>query len=269
MLFLRIDDTHLSLLAYSPDNRALTEEGKAVAYPFEHKVLRPSATLEANLLSLRSAYPEFQVPQQVEVMVSSPITVVPLAEFEEDQSVELYHYTILGDNESRSARRIHYDLLPASNAVILFSIKEEVCRAIESVFGEVHYVSSFTSWVKRFSNKVNVNQRRRVYLHCKEQEVDIAIYEGHHLLMLNSYEVNAPADAAYFTLNVAQSLGLDLQQTPISLFGLEEQRDAIEEQLSRYVRNVGVIRLSAEFNRHPIPQLPNIPFDLATQILNQ
>lgn len=269
MLFLRIDDTHLSLLAYPQGLHLQSEEGKAAAYSFEHKALRPSMSLEANFQELRSAHPEFQVPQQVEVVVASPITVVPLAEFEEEQSVELYHYTILGDNESRSTRRIHYDLLPSANAVILFSIKEEVCRAIETVFGEVHYVSSFTSWVKRFSSKINVHQRRRVYLHCAEQQVDIAIYEGHHLLMLNSYEVNAPADAAYYTLNVAQSLGLDLQQTPISLCGMEEQRDAIEEQLRRYVRNVGVIRLSAEFNRHAIAQLPNMPFDLATQILNQ
>lgn len=269
MLFLRIDDTHLSLLAYSQDARLQSEEGKVAAYPFEHRILRPSTSFETNLQDLRSAHPEFQLPQQMEVVVVSPITIVPLAEFEEEQSVELYHYTLLGDNEPRSARRVHYDLLPAANAVILFSIKEELCHAIETIFGEVHYVSSFTSWVKRFSSKVNTHQRRRAYLHCAEQQIDIAIYEGHHLLILNSYEVNTAADAAYYTLNVAQNLGLDLQQIPISLFGLEQQRDAIEEQISRYVRNVGVVRLSAEFNRHPITLLPNIPFDLATQILNQ
>lgn len=270
MLFLRLDDSHLTLFYKRPGEKTEFSEELSERFPFEHRKLRPSTSLEMNLREIRASHIEFQEKQRMEVLVTSPVTLVPISEFEEEMCEDFYHFSVVGERREHVALRVFYDMLPFSNAVLIFALEENVCQAIEDEFGEeVHYVSALTNVLKSFSEKIHPQHRRRVYLHCCDARLDVIVYEGYQLLLLNSFEIRGHSDVTYYALNVAQNLGLELTQTPFTLCGTEEKCQAVSGELERFVKNVGLLRASAVFNRHPLATIPNAPFDLVNHILTK
>lgn len=265
MRYLRINDTHLTMMVYEGS----PESGKSLNPLFEHRALRPPHGFEANLRELCGVHEAFSQAQPTQVIVESLVTLVPLSEFEEEACDTLYRFCVTGEDELQPAMRVFYDLLPASNAALLFALPEDTCHDIEAVLGEVHYVSYLTAILQRLSTKTSVSFKRRVYVYCHDQKVDICIFEGTRILLLNTFEVQSPTDVAYYTFNLAQSLGLEKDKQPFIILGEEGKTQEIVKQLQLYVADVASLRLAAEYNRHPLTEIAIMPFDLATQILHQ
>lgn len=265
MRYLRIDDTHLTLVACTGSRQAPSPQAVVA---FEHRALSPTLSLEADLRDLCQAHKAFAEVQPTQIVVEGRVTLVPLSEFEEEACATLYRFCVTCDDELQPAMRVFYDLLPASNAVLLFALPEDTCRDIETVLGEVHYVSYLTAVLRRLSGK-GVAGKRRVYVYCRDQKVDICVFDGTRILVLNTFEVQSPTDVAYYTFNLAQSLGWEQEKQPFTLFGEEGKVQDVVKQLQLYVAEVGSLRLSAEYNRHPLTEIADMPFDLATQILHQ
>lgn len=234
---------------------------------FERRALHPSLTIEAQLCSLRETHASFSEEQAVQVSVGGMVTLVPLAEFEEEHCDTLYNYCVAGDGAAPLARRIFYDVLPASNAVLLFALPEDVCQDVEAVFGEVRYVSRLTPLLRRWAIRTAAQSSRRVYLYCRDGSADIFFFEEQRILVLNSYEVLAATDVVYYAFNLSQNLGVDFEVTTYTVFGEEAQCREVATQLAMYAPHVAVLNAGAEFNRHPLSQNPEIPFDLLAQVL--
>lgn len=270
MLFLRLDESHLTLFASQEDGKVVFPEGMETPIPFEHRKLRPYATFEMNLREIHASHTEFQKKQKVEVLVTSLATLVPISAFEEELCEDYYYFSVVGEKSPRPILRVFYDTLPTSNAVSIFALEEDVCQVIEAEFEEeIHYVSALTATLRNFADNIHPQHRRRVYIHCRGRHLDVIVYEGHQLLLLNTFEVNTARDVTYYSLNVARSLGLDLAQTPFTSCGNETECEAVVAELGRFVKNVGLLRNAAVFNRHPLAGLPDIPFDFVNHILTQ
>ncbi len=270
MLYLRIDDTHLSLLAYERSATIVSEASTSVLgeeFPFLHRPLHPSLPFARQLAQLRAAHPAFVREQAVRVVVSGTVTPVPIADFEEEMCSRYYDFCVGGDEGGSALRRVFYDSLPGFGAVLLFALPESMCQSIEHEFSEVHYVSASTALLRRIAHRHNPRHHHRIYVYLRGRKMEVAVFEEQNLLVLNAYDVQAATDVAYYCFGLSRGLGLDVQHTSFTLFGDEPLRSESAEQLRAYAPMVAARSLSTELNRHPLADVPDIPFDLPFQIL--
>ena len=71
-------------------------------------------------------------------------------------------------------------------------------------------------------------------------------------------------DKVYYILNVWKQLALDNKRDELHLIGDLPERDSLVTELRNFIRNVYIINPKAEYNRAPITEIPNLPYDLIT-----
>lgn len=251
-LYLRLSADSLCLARY--------ERGREPRFEFAACRVRPQASLSVNLREACRTEPLLQQAASgcVNVLVVGAVTTVPLAEFQEEDCERIYDYCFPVGRR----RRVFYDMLPASNVALLFALDEDICRTVEDAFPNVRYVSAQTAVLRHFAEKGLAVGQKRVFVHLHERTADVAIYEDHRLLMLNTYAAAEAVDVAYYTLNVAQNTGADSTATPIYVAGAAALRDAAVAELRKYAGNVCPVNPTAEFNRHIAAVTPGVPYDL-------
>lgn len=266
MLYLRLDDTSITLAAYT-HQRSATSTTPTANVAFAHQLRNNTLPLEQQLQQLRASDERFLAPSAMQVLVVGATTLVPLSEFDEDKCEDIYRFCLFGEKGSAEPLRVFYDTLPAANAALLFALSSEQCRAIEGEFGEVYYVSALTATLRHLGNKLNPMHHRRVYVHSRQQATDIVIFDEQRILVLNTFSTNTASDAAYYTFGLMQSLGLPTATTPITVCGESGSSAAVVAELRRYAPQTGHLHARAEHHRHPVAEIEGIPFDLATQII--
>ena len=226
--------------------------------------VNPTASLAVNLrTALDTLPPADNTVTDAQVLVAaSPVTLVPLAHFREEDCAALYGYCF---PESQGCE-VYYDVLPMANAVLLFALQRQLARTLEDAFGSVHYVSALTPLMRHFADKSSQGGQR-LYAYAAEGRLHLSVFEGGRLLMANSYRMQAPTDAAYYLLNMARRTGTDPQTATFYVAGSSDLRDAILGELRKYVRQVNAIHPAAEFNRHPVVRNKQVPYDLACFLL--
>lgn len=270
-LFLRLSGNALHMARYDADN--------PTNFAYSAYRLNPQISLAANLREAGRTEELMQAPLRgmVQVLVDTPVTYVPLADFEEDHCESTYN--LCYPPEGR--RRIFYDVVANINTVVLFSLREGICRALEDYFESVNYVSTLTALVRYFATKgLGQTTEKREFVYLSSNHAHVFVYEGSRFLMGNSFATHNQQDTVYFALNIAQQMGLKLApQNETDDEGTDERcdrfyvagettnRNAIAEMLKDYAVNVVNINASAEFNRHPAAAAPDIPYDLVTLLL--
>lgn len=263
MHYLRIDATHLHLLSLPTS----ADANNLANAPWSQCSLVSTKALDLQLQELRAEQSAFAASSPAQVLVDSPITFVPIGEFDEKDCDLIFNYCIKGDDRNGLAKRVFYDMLPTSNAVLLFALSEVHCQDLEHAFGEVHFLSAATPLLRSFANFTGNSSRRRAFIHCRANKVDVAFFDEQHLLIFNSFEVQSPLDVAYYALGVAQKLGIDLPQTNFWLVGLEAMSQDVKKQLQRYAPLVECLNLP-DLTGKAADTLPNaLPYELALQIL--
>ena len=259
LLYLRLSEDGLCLARY--------EKGIRSGFPYSARRLSPQSAAEELLREACQTDPVAQGPtRNVEVVVSGSVTPVPLTYFQEEYCETYFDYCF--PNEGKK-RRVFYDTVAAANVVLLFSLEDRLCRAVEEHFENVHYTATLTAVVRHFAMKdERTRASRSLYAYCHESACDVAVFAEGQLQLLNTYRVNEATDAAYYILNVAKELKLDLLRTPLQIAGTAELRAAIGEELQKYAQNVLHLNPIAEFQRHPVAQKAGIPYDLMTLLID-
>ncbi len=260
-LYIRLSDTDIHFALYD------SHDSKAFQFTTYH--LRPQISLTMNL---RNALDNVALLRgyegRVDVLVNTPVTPVPLADFQEEDCATLYDYCFTEEER----HRVFYDTIPAANAVLLFGLGETVCHAIEDAFGDVRFSSSRTALLQHLATKAlgaSGTQRRRLFIYTHEGMIDIAVFDDTRLLMFNTYTVRTLTDVAYYTFYLARHLGFTPQTEPIYVAGEELLRTPVVEELQKYAKQVFAINPAADFNRHVAATTAGIPYDMTTHILNK
>lgn len=250
-LYLRLSEDSLCFARY--------EHGREPHFSFAPYHIKPQASLTVNLRDACHTENILKAPiDRVNVVVVGAVTAVPLADFQEEDCERIHGFCFPTDRK----RRVFYDILAASNVALLFALDEDVCRAMEDMFPDIRYVSAQTAVLRHFAGKGVTTGSKRVFVHRHEHVADVAIYEDHRLLMLNTYEAEEAVDVAYYTLNAARNLAVDCASTPFYVTGSVEDREKAATELRKYVADVCPVNPTGEFNRHIAAVTPGVPYDL-------
>lgn len=258
-LHIRISDTDLCFASY--------ESGRPPQFDFERVHLRPQVSLTVNLREAMGSVTMLQREyKQVEVSIVGRVTPVPLAEFQEEDVETLYSYCFTPGEKSRR----FYDVAPATNAVLLFSLSEMTCRVLEEAFGEVRYSSAMTSLLQHFAGKgIGSANGRRLFVYTHDGVIDLVCLDEMRLVMINTYPVRTLTDVDYYTFNMARHLGIDLQEAPIFVAGEALLRDPVVTELQKYAARVYAVNPSAEYNRHLVSTTEGVPYDFMCSLLKK
>ena len=187
MHYLYLADDHADWLTL----RSASSDRSLPAVDYDRRDLVRGANAAGVVRELAVYHSAGRTEDRVHVGVLSPVTVVPLAEFEESTAEAVYQFVFNGRRASKAKRRVFYDMLPSSNGVLLFALDEGHCAEVERELGEVHYFSPFSGLLQWMAGRKQTARQHRVFIHCRTTQIDVAYFEGHRIFAFNTFDVGA------------------------------------------------------------------------------
>lgn len=253
MYYLRIDDLRMTLLRQV--------DGVPV---FAERNIVPGAFSEV-LGELASGFKA----DKLDVIVSGPMTIVPSEELPADPADNAAIFNTCFHFIDNTPRYVFSNEIPALRSHLLFAVKQPTYEAVMKQFADVpvQFVSSLTPLLRHFADRYDGSSRFRVYVNCRDRFIDVFVFDGRQLAVINSFPVSTPADAVYYILGFSKTVGFAVATTPYYIVGDSSMVGDLVNHLSRFAGRVSSHTIVDEFGSTPLTVNPHITYDLAAHVL--
>lgn len=233
---------------------------------FQPFTVKSGISMAANL---RQAFQECGLLQRqwqrARVLVDTPVIMIPLEEFEENDYETYYHHCLTGhDNDE-----ILYNVLPSLNAIAVFAMNKDLKMVIGDHIADVKYEHVCSSVWRHLHRRSFTGTRKKLYGYFHDRQLCIFQFVQNRFRFVNSYEVTHAHNAVYFLLYVWKQLALNQQKDELHLVGDIPEKEELLEELHKYLQNIYVINPAADFNHAPITAMKGLPYDLLTFYLGK
>lgn len=212
---------------------------------FEPYVVKSGVSLAANL---REAFKNSQLllteTPRVRVLIDSPVLVVPIEIFEEDQMEMLYRHAYPDSRQDA----IFYNVLPDLNAVAVFSMNKDLRLVIEDHYQMVRIIAAVSPVWRNLHRRSYTGPRNKLYGYFHEKRLDVCSFKQNRFKFCNAFETGNAHDALYFLLYVWNQLKLHSAFDELHIVGDIPQRDWLMEELKKYVQKVYAINPAADLS---------------------
>ncbi|MGI6233127.1 MAG: DUF3822 family protein [Prevotella sp.] len=233
---------------------------------FEQYVCKSGVSMAANL---REAFKTADLLQQTsgraQVLVDTPVLLVPVEEYSEENIETLYLHSF----PSTSGATVMSNVLPDLNAVALFAVNKDFKLVVDDHFSDVRFYAIMRPVWNYLHRRGMVGNRRKLFAHFHDNKLELFSFERNRFLFSNQYATRRANDAAYFTLFVWKQLVMDQMKDELYLSGDIPDVDKLTTLLRQYITKVTVINTKGDFNRAPMTDIKGITFDLLTLYLGQ
>ena len=234
------------------------------AYSFFQYNVNGGISMAANLReALRDGQLRLSEWRKVQVLLDSPVVMVPIDEYDEHSKELLYNYSVTGQENNAVLATI----LPQVNAVALYSMNKDLRLVLADNFSDIkiHPVCGALWQYRQRRSLSGGNEKLYCYFH--DGKLEVCSFRKNRFRFVNSFKAAHAGDAAYFILSVWKQLAMDGKKDDIYVAGSFCDSDALMQQLRRFVGNVYKINASADFNRHPLTLHDGVPFDMVAALL--
>ena len=227
-LSIRVFTDGFSLYTYNLSNGKLLEE-ESVAVNQEEE---PHESLRKALERPRIMDYEYD---EVEVMVCSSITRVPLDEFRREEYPSLYRLTF-SKNRFRDDE-IHYEILSGLEVVELYALEANVEKTILELYPDAKIHSIEGRYLENIAEreKNSSEELARYYAIIEQTQLFICTFQGGNLQFACSYFIESDADRLYFILYAWKTLGLKNEQNTCILKGASKN---LLTDLHKYILHI-------------------------------
>lgn len=243
-------------LSFSAVNTAAAEQIVFEPYTVKHGI-----SMAANL---REAFRQIDLKlngwQRAVVLVDSPVLMVPIEEFDEQEKDTLFRHAITG----KESEVVLSTVLPSLNAVAVYSVNKDLKLVLDDHFGDVKFSPVCAPVWNHLYKRSFTGVRQKLYAYFHDKKMDVFSYRQNRFRFTNSFDTELVPDIVYFVLNIWKQLALDAKRDELHLVGDIPEREELAKELQTFVRNVYVINPKAEFNRAPITSIGGLPYDLLT-----
>ena len=162
-------------------------------------------------------------------------TFVPKEVYQEENKEQ--YLDILGLTDDNSV--VCADFVKIANAYNVYAISradyDTLCGSPKKQ--EFHHASSVlvASLIK---DNMERTDDARVYLNIKSQSFEMIVLKGCNLLFNNNFRFKTKEDFLYFLLFTIEQLHLDAGSVTVYFLGMIEEKSAIVEVTSRYMRDI-------------------------------
>lgn len=172
----------------------------------------------------------------------STLIPVPLFDPEEKKSyLDFIH-------EEDDATETLYDKLHQLEIVNVYGASAKLIEAGLQIFPGAktfHHSSALIQsiWMN-YKNRIN---RKKVFIHVRENDFDLLIFDGKQLNYYNAFHFQAPTDLIYYVIFVMEQLTLNPEETEVVLMGKVEKESELYELLYKYIRNIEFVKRNTAF----------------------
>lgn len=197
------------------------------------------------------------------VLTGSPSMLVPLECFRKEEANALYRLTYAQEK----AGKTYYNILPHLETAHVFTVDAETEKVLCRQFPNIRFYHSYTMllekmWILETAGK------ERLYAYFQGQEVFMFCYRRQQLEFANTFPADHTENIVYFILSIWKDLDIDRQNGECILLGSSELKNAVAQQLRRYLRIVRETTATDIFRRSPLARHPQVPFDVLALLAN-
>ncbi len=233
-------------------------------YTFVPYKTKNGISMAANLReALREGTVEPGRWRKVQVLIDSPVVMVPIDEYSEQNKELLYNYTVTG----QETKAVLATILPAVNAVALYAMSKDLRLVLTDNFQDIKIHPLCASLWQYLQRRSQAGQNEKLYCYFHDGKIDVCSFRKNRFRYANAFPATHTGDVAYFLVSAWKNLNMNAESDEIYLLGQYPEYDKLTETLRKYVDNVYRVRASADFNRHPLTKEEGIQFDLITTLL--
>ncbi len=244
-------------LSFSTGTAAL-ESGNVT---FEPYTVKSGISMAANLReALKTAALPAEGFTRALVMVDTPVLMIPVDLFVEDEAEELFNNTFT----PRKDVTILHNVLPEHNAVAVFAMNKDLKMVVDDHFHDAKFVVAMSPVWRHLLRRSYTGSRNKLYAYFHDGRMDVFNFTQHRFKFYNTFEVSKVPDALYFILYVWKQLMLQPEHDEMHIVGDFPESEALLGELKKYLRRAYIINPEADFNNAPATQVKGLPYDLMT-----
>lgn len=257
-LTIRVGNSSLSFAVIDPQ-----DDHQLVYEPY---LVKTGISIAANLREAFKTSPLLlRGFQRVQVVLDTPVMLVPLEEFNEADVELLYDHTF----QRNEADAVMHYVLPDLNAVAVFTVNKDLRLVVQDHFSDIRVMPLMRSVWTHLHRKSFIGTHRKLYVYFREKSMDIFSFDKNRLKFTNTFDLTSSHDAIYFMLYAWKLLGYDGLNDELHLVGDIPDKDEMKTALLHYVKKTYIVNPVADFNRAPITQIRHLPYDMMTLFIKQ
>lgn len=240
---------------------AATDDNAEGHVAFEPYIVKSGISMAANL---REAFKTSDLLlngyKRAMVMLSTPVLLVPVEEYDEHTLSDMYNHTLPGhDGETLIS-----GILPNLNAVAVFPMNKDLKLVIDDHFTDVVVATLAQPMWSYLHQRSFTGLRNKLYAYFHDKKMDVFSFNKNRFKFYNCFDATHINDTVYYLLNVWKQLAMDTEKDELHVVGDIPEKETLLETLRAYLQKAYVINPTADFNRNPITAINDMPLDLAT-----
>lgn len=196
--------------------------------------------------------------QEAAVVVDSPVLLVPIEEYEENDIATLYTHAF----KPATGHTVLHTVLPAQNAVAAFAVNSDLKLVVSDNFKSSTFMPLMQPVWNYLHKRSFTGNRRKLYAYFHDRHVDVCSFRQNRFRFSNAFESEHTKDVVYYILYVWGQLGMDPQHDELHIAGTPTERDELLATLRRYVKNVHEINPAADLGYALTESNSAMPLDL-------
>ncbi len=228
---------------------------------FEPYVVKSGVSMAANL---REAFKQsdmlLDAPPRVRVLIDSPVLLMPVELFDEQLMQPLHQHAFPTAEQDAKL----YNVLPDLNAVAIFTINKDLRLVVDDHFHDAKFVCAVSPVWRYLHQRSFIGPRNKLYGYFHERRLEIFSFQKNRFKFCNSFEAKHAYNSLYFLLYVWKQLQLEPEYDELHIVGEIPEQEWLLGELRKYLQKAYVINPSADFNRAPVTEIKNMPYDLQT-----
>ncbi len=252
--------TSRNKLAFAVVNTANAEQ--PVSYcPYD---VKNGITMAANLREAFRTVPLLQDSyQRVVVAVDAPVLMVPVDLYQEQERETLYYHSF---PQSKQDIVLSY-VLPNLNCVVLYAINRDLRLVLNDHFPQAQYICSSAPIWRYLHQRSFTGVRAKLFGYFHDQYLEVFSFQQNRFKFHNSFETTRTPDTVFYLLYVWKQFNLQQEHDELHLAGEIPEQTVLLEELRKYLKRAYVVNPAADFNRSPVTQIADMPYDLMTLIV--
>ncbi len=231
---------------------------------YEPYTAKSGVSMAANLREAFKTADILQRPtHRAQVLVDTPVVLVPIEEYDETKNEILYHQAITG----YEGYAVESNILPDLNAVALFALNKDLRLVVEDHYSDVRFIALMRPVWMYLHRRSFVSNRRKLYAHFHDGKMEAFSFERNRFVFSNQYPIKEWQDAVFFLLFIWKQLAMDQRSDELYLSGNIREKEELTAMLQKYLSKVTFINPKADFNRAAITDIKGIPLDMVTLYL--
>lgn len=250
-MIIRISDNGISFSAPS--------QGVAGAVAYENYPNQPGVSVAVNLRhALADGVAERMSAAEALVMVDTPVLLLPIEEFEADETEPLYRHAFHPLPNSRIA----HSVLPNLNTVAAFAVDGDIANVVAGKFG-AHSFMPLMQPVWKFMHKRSfTGSRASLFTYFHDNLAEVMSFRQNRFRFYNRFDARYCKDAVFYILYVWKQLGMEPGRDNLYVAGAPKDEDNVMEGLRQYVKNVRRMNILADLPRAQSLNNAGLPPDL-------